>query len=390
MPCLWDVPVALVVLLSICNAGGQELGGRYRPEKATYLVGEPVFIVLELTNISSRRVDADDGTCFHSFDVVVPAEPRRAVSLYGCNAGGTAGSCGSGTVSLKPKETITRRYLLPKSLPDEPGDYEVNASTTVSIYAVGSSERVSRQDVNSSLTLHIIPGSREALVNVYQPILNDLASSDASQKFLAMEAVTDYPQPFLEDVILKMSENPQTTQNAISGLMKLNTGQTKKRLAELVASDNEGIRQNAVTALAETDDPNYCGLMLQVMNARRGYSSTIAARGAGLLCGDKALPQLIRGLQGTDALPAYEIAYALGNTASRDAVPILIDLLRQPNAGTRDAAEEALATLTHRADEPVGTDQAYSKWSRYWSLYGNSAQLFRPDQCGGEFQSLPD
>jgi HEAT repeat protein len=170
----------------------------------------------------------------------------------------------------------------------------------------------------------------------------------------------------------------------------LNTERTKKRLAELVASDDENIRQNAVTALAEVDDPGYCGLMLEVMNARRGYSSSIAARGAGLLCGEKALPELIHGLQGTDAIPAYEVAYAFGNTGSRNAVPVLIDFLRRPDAETRGAAERALATLTHRIDELVGSEQAYSKWSRYWSLYGKSAQVFRPDECGGEFQRLLD
>jgi hypothetical protein len=79
---------------------------------------------------------------------------------------------------------------------------------------------VSQQDVNTSLTIHIVPASREALVRTYQPVLNDLASSDAHQKFLAIQAVTDYPQSFLQDVVLKMSENPQTANAAISGLKK--------------------------------------------------------------------------------------------------------------------------------------------------------------------------
>src|ERR1700676_162203 len=208
MPYFRGIAVAFVLLLSVCsNAGSQELYGRYRPEKGAYLAGEPVFIVFELTNMSSQIVSVDDGTCFHSFDVIAPAEPRKELSLYGCTAGGIAGSCGSGIVLLKARETITRRFLLPKSLPDEPGDYEVQARQQVHTYAEGSSERLSQQDVNTNLTIHIVPGSREALRRTYQSVLNDLASSDAHQAFLAIEAVTDYPQPFLKDFFLNISKN---------------------------------------------------------------------------------------------------------------------------------------------------------------------------------------
>jgi len=384
--------IACVAFCAGCSgAYSQELHGRFRPEKAAYMVGEPVFVVFELTNMNSNTVSVDDGACFQSFEAVAALQPTSNPGLYGCTGGGIAGSCAWGIVSLDSKETMSRRYLLPKSLPDEPGDYDVEAKRSVQIYAKDRAYApLYQQDIDSIITIHMVPVEREALVAAYQGVLRDLSSAHAGEEWLAIQAVTDYPQPFLEDVVLNLSKNPQTAQAAIGGLRKLNTVRTKKRLAELAASDDEGIRQSAMTALGETNDPAYCDFMLQATNARRGYSASIAARAAGLLCGEKALRELIRGLQGENAIPAYEIAYALGNTGSRDAVPLLIDFLGQSDGGVRGAAEEALATLTHRTDEPAGGDSAYLKWSRFWSLYGRSVQVFRPDECDEEFESLPN
>ena len=121
--------------------------------------------------------------------------------------------------------------------------------------------------------------------------------------------------------------------------------------------------------------------MLQLMKLQQGDTSEIAARGSGLLCGDRAVPQLASFLLlGPNKFPPYEIAYALGNTKSRTAVPILIDLLGNSDAGVRRAAEEALFTLTHR---PSGDDSAseHQDWVSWWALQGKTAQIFDPSEC---------
>ena len=169
---------------------------------------------------------------------------------------------------------------------------------------------------------------------------------------------------------------------SVRGLEKLGTDRAKRRLAELTGSEyEESVRQPATTALAELRDPAYCELMLQLMKLRQGYTSEIAARGAGFLCGDRAVPQLASFLVlGPNTFPPYEIAYSLGNTKSRAAVPILIDLLGSSDVLVRRASREALYTLTHR---PSGKDSASDRqdWITWWALQGKTARIFDPTEC---------
>ncbi len=111
---------ALTLMFGCAVAEAQQIAVRVRTEKLTNPLGEPVFVLVELTNISSRTVQfADDGTCAQSFKAVFPLEHRMADRLYGCAGGGIAGSCGGSFVDLKAGESVVGRYLLPDRL--EPG-----------------------------------------------------------------------------------------------------------------------------------------------------------------------------------------------------------------------------------------------------------------------------
>ena len=63
---------AIALLISSVLAEGQELAVRVHPEKPTSPLGEAVFVLVELTNISPSIVEfADDGECAQSFKRVV-------------------------------------------------------------------------------------------------------------------------------------------------------------------------------------------------------------------------------------------------------------------------------------------------------------------------------
>ena len=120
--------------------------------------------------------------------------------------------------------------------------------------------------------------------------------------------------------------------------------------------------------------------MLRLMNLHQGDTSEIAVLGAGLLCGDTAIPQLIS-LLSASSDRAFEIAYALGNTASPNALPQVIELLKNSDAGVRRAARDALYTLTHRQSSFTSVPEEYQEWTTWWASQGRTARIFSPAEC---------
>ncbi len=55
----------------------------------------------------------------------------------------------------------------------------------------------------------------------YAPLVLDLQSPDPSRRSIALGALTEHPQEFLEPVILKLSQDPATMSAVIVGLKKL-------------------------------------------------------------------------------------------------------------------------------------------------------------------------
>ena len=84
--------------------------------------------------------------------------------------------------------------------------------------------------------------------------------------------------------------------------------------------------------------------------------------------------------------------YALGNTGSRTAIPLLIDLLKPSPSGNKEtsmneaaSANAALQQLTHRyvADRMSDSwvESARRQWQQWWLTVGQSAKLYRPGEC---------
>jgi hypothetical protein len=115
--------------------------------------------------------------------------------------------------------------------------------------------------------------------------------------------------------------------------------------------------------------------MLRNRNSLRSYNDYFYGTGEG----HPAVGRFLSGRPST--FPAYEIAYALGNTGSRTAVPVLIELLANTDDGIRRAAGEALYNLTHRKSngDDFGADR--QDWLAWWGVEGKAAQIFDPTQC---------
>ena len=388
-----------VLMIAAAHGGkscwAQRIVGEIRPEKQVYLVGQPVFVVLDIANKESKPIWISESCAWldTQFEASTAPKPLPEVTLFGCG-GGTAGSCGGSSAEVFPGTHYQKRYLLsgPFRL-DSPGIYPIRASHKVDIYAGGSSFQViASQDLVSEFQLKLVEPTDEELLSAYEPVLRDLKSQDGYKRSLALAAMVQHPPRVLEDVILSLADHPQTAANSISGLERLATPRAKARLAQLSGADNpEAIRQMAISALAALGDSEYCSSMLNIAQESSQYSRFIALRSSGYVCGEKALPLLRSLLSAADKTLRFEIAYALGNSHSREAVPILIPLLLDTDSSVRSAAAVSLASLTHRSsgngvDDEEAAGRTYNDWVEWWTSKGVSAEVYSIDNCT---ESLP-
>jgi len=361
----------------------EQISGQLYPEKRTYLLGEPVFVVLDLANAGSQPVWISVSCTWLDtrFDAPTAPKPHRGVSLFGCAGGGITGTCGGSAREIPPREHYKRRYLLDGFFRlDSPGVYPIRAWHKVEIYAGETGYQiVASQEVVSQFELTFIEGSDKELASLYAPVLRYLKSLDPEIRGLARAAVLQNPPRFLENLILALADDPQTGPSSVPALQRLATPQTKAKLAELSRAGNP----EPISALGESGDPAYCSLMLDIARESRHYSRFIALRAAGYLCGEVALP-LLTGLLGeADASSRYEVAYALGNSHSREAVPPLISLLLDADPNVRRAAHDSLATLTHRHSKSYDgpARRTHDDWANWWASKGATAAIYRIDEC---------
>jgi hypothetical protein len=359
----------LLVAASMVNA---QLSGRFYPEKKEYIAGEPIFVILELTNPSSAppiQTTINECAIFTRFEAPTAPKPD-GVSLYGCAPVGSAGSCGGTWTQLLPGERRKIRFLLkgPFRL-DSPGVYPIRAWHLVDIHQENEiPQKVVTQEINSAFEVSLRQGDPAQLAAAYAPVLRNLRSTSDIEKFAAVSAITQYAPAFLEEVIMGLADNAQTAALSIPGLQRMGTMRAKEKLAELART----IGPEAIKTLGELGDPAYCPLMMDIAKNSPDYSRFIAMRAAGALCEQRAVPMLTNLLTNADQSMRFELAYALGSSRSREAVPVLIPLLADPDESVRKAASEALKTLTHRGRP---------NFARWWSANGTTAKIYSIRQC---------
>ncbi len=110
--------------------------------------------------------------------------------------------------------------------------------------------------------------------------------------------------------------------------------------------------------------------------------------GAARLGGEDALPYVLSLLNDSNPFGHGNGVQALSETGSRQAVRILIELLRSRQVDVGRGASIGLVRLTHRSPLPTGKwysdtpSNDYLAWMRWWIREGDRAPIYGPSQCG--------
>ena len=400
----------LLLLLALGTASGFcQVSVTVTLDQPEYLVGEPIFVIVDVTNIGTEAIgySACDG---HANLTVPGGQQKQTPKLRGCYTGSGGGSgCGIDHPPLMaPGQTVSFRYLL-KGYRLQSGAHVLRASGRAGVrwfFGWGRnsspvSERKTGDPVEGamfdvSLSLTIREGTEDELRLRYVRYVDDAAigSGMTEPSRQAREAIAEMAPPFLEKTILEFANQPETAALAVEGLGQIPTPASRADLVELYEKSADlRLRALIVEKLAGIATP---GELPFFSNLLPGRSSPLddgirefAVLGIGRLGGEDA----VKVLQSVPPSPNPEVrqtvAVALGNTRSPAAVPVLIRMYA--DEPVRNDVCGAFATLTHYQWCGGGGSftETQARWRKWWHGHASRLSLYGMDACAASGALLP-
>ena len=388
----------LLVGLSLPALASSQLDGRFYLSKRSYSAGEPVFLIFEVENKGKQSVMikiADPLSFCGGYTIDVEGAKRQ--ESFGCYDG-MGGSCGSSGEVLNPGDRHIDRILLNHSYDlRQPGTYSLRVSHELP-YGPGDGDLAmlypggTHEAFNAQLGIVLETSQDSELKPEFQKYLLALQSDDPRRRIEAANVVADLAPRFLEETILHMVDSPDLKYFAVRGLHNLGTPTAHQALVFFVKNSQPkqetGAYQDAIRYLGQIGDRNDLAVLLYVAHANPpdSYSREVAMESAGEVGGDDAVPLLAAELKDPSIDVRQSAVRALYLTSSRNAVAVLIELVRSPEERVSATAEFGLQVLTHHSatepDSGVTPATTYGKWTRWWNTHRESATIFKYDQCG--------
>ena len=354
----------LCVFVSVSAAA--ELTGKFYLEKETFAQGEPVFLYLSLVNkgpdVADLTVSDPDQPGCDGIGIKVSSDESGAscpASKAGflrdrlCVLNGQFQS-----VQLLPGQAYTLRYLLNFQHDiAATGDYPVDAKYTGSPMTIGET-RTSVEETHASIAFHV--GADTVASSEWKPWLDQLKSVKREARLEAAKTLASLAPPSLEETLLGFADIEEFRRYSTMAFNRLNTPRSLEALAHYV---EPLLRDNVSCAVY-----------------------------AAILGGEKMLPELVAQEKSPDRPTRMNAVTAMGYTRSRADIPILVELVKDPDVRVGYRAVYSLRQLTHRTSygelqAPDPTVQ-YIQWSSWWEREGATAPIYADSECG-EVVPLP-
>jgi hypothetical protein len=291
----------------------------------------------------------------------------------------------SPTTTLAAGKSTTGRYLLNY-------DHEINAPGDYWVEARFIDSRSPENDVPIKLSFRVDGNLPHWSTAQYQPWLDQLNSTVFEERRFAASVLASLAPPSLETVLLGFAQDHRFGINAYAplALYRLNTPRSMDALADLLKSGDSFMQSWAVHYLAESCDQKWYPLLLDAAQKHLGdtLNSGVYMVAAAQLGGEKMLPVLGAWLKDKDHRSVQgDIILGIEATYSRNAIPMLLDLVDTSDHRTSDFAQHNLERLTHRSafeSRQFRNRKAESrKWHRWWASEGPTAPIYE-DLCFGE------
>lgn len=365
-----------------------QVSGRLYLEKETYAPGEPVFLVSEVTNTGTEALEinhADPYSFCSGYELHVSSDAGPTSS---CGSQGSGGSCLSSYLNLKPGEKFTERIVLNYDHKiDAPGDYDVQVERSIAYANANTfpdaphSQSVLRENFHFR-----VDASAKTDSGVLEQLVAQLHSKDYEKRREAARALASVAPKSYEDELLALGADPELKIFAPMAFYRLHTPRSMAGMADLMRKSQYGTYEHMESAryLGRSGNPEWFPLLLEaaLKQPQIGDYLSDAAKSDG----QKMLPYLIALLQSPDMeYTRVNAISAMGDTGMRDAVPVLIELIKDPDESSAQRALWSLRQLTHLSagEAPWGSARTtYPKWLAWWAREGSTARIYKANECG--------
>jgi hypothetical protein len=379
----------------------------------TYLVGEPIFVVVDVENIGTEPVGYSSS--YGHADLTVPGGRKKpAPNLFGCFAGFGEGYGGGGfhPPLMKPGQTVSFWFLV-KGYNLRAGDYTLHASGKAGVLwknypgarsnnappaapKHSETDPVEGQMFEGSLKLIIEDSTEPQLRQRYASYVADAEGWDMERRARAREAIAEMAPPFLEKTLLGLASQPESARLAVEGLGQIPTRESRSDLVSLFDNSTDlRLRAFIVRKLAGIGSNREVSFFSSLLAGRSTAVDDeirkFAALGLGRIGGKDALKSLESAPQSPNPDVRAAVATALGNTKDSGAVPVLIEMYSDQSGSVQSAVCSALITLTHYqwCDGSGAAEELQDRWRAWWRSHTSQLPLYDSDQCPAFGASLP-
>ena len=204
-----------------------------RLEKAQYLAGEPIVVVVDILNVGDEAVGYS--RCDGDVTLTVIDVARRVLpNIVGCGTGIGFGSgrCGvDHPPLLAPGQRTSFNYVL-REYDLGPGQYSLVASGKARVRH-RDTDPVPGAQFERTLSFTVVPGTDDELKRSFDRYISGAHGSDPVRRFEARAAIVENPHPFLAATIARIAEVDVFDQSAIDALGRIGNAESRSDLKTL-------------------------------------------------------------------------------------------------------------------------------------------------------------
>jgi hypothetical protein len=388
----------VAVFVLIAASAFAQVRDEWSPEKAVFLEGEPIYLVLRITNTGSSPIGYQSDGILPLFSIEGRDSYSWRNSCDGERFAYFGASFGGHPPTFAPGQTITYKYLL-RGYRLEPGEHTIRAKGNLPISVAAP--------YDSTIEIAVVASPPSALNDVLDGLARVATSNRTREGLLARAGLFAAAPPAFTDRIAALAGTEEKPRNihypvheGYQALADINSVSSRAHLRRLYdATPDLESRHAIVVALGRLSHPDSLEFLASLLPGRPTlYDNRIKLAAAnGLVCiGGTAAAAAV--VQGTKDWPDRDRRIELLlKIAPRAAVDELVQIDVGADFGVMLSTCARLANLTRYQwcdddliasvfswppDEKVVRpvfDKIRARWRPWWSRHRN-IRLYAPDE----------